>query len=191
MLASGHHEGDPRDGHELPTGVSRQPVPVDRREAVQEVRSVPHEHAALEAPQATAARPVESSGRVVVGEVVRHRRPGRDNRLGISLAYGEDFDLDGVADLWVGGRTDYDLASWMSRGAAWLFLGPFSGNQDVDDAAGHISGDSTSYAMGEGLAVGTGLLTGDGAAVAFGAPDVSEDESLAGLVLLYQAAESE
>ncbi len=62
-----------------------------------------------------------------------------DDQLGIDAAGGEDMDGDGIADLWVGSGVADDFGEW--AGAAYLFLGPVSGDLGPDDADASLHGE--------------------------------------------------
>ena len=79
--------------------------------------------------------------------------------VGYAVAVPGDVDGDGETDL-VATAPYYDYSASV-RGTAYLFLGPFSGSLDADDAEWTVTAPTSSDNLGR-AAIGIGDLEGDG-----------------------------
>ena len=107
-----------------------------------------------------------------------------DDEAGEALAAAGDVDADGYADLLVGSRNESSNGS--QAGAAYLVLGPITGDLDLGQADAKLLGEQAGDQAGESLA-GGGDLDADGHSdLLIGADDEGSAANAAGATyLLY------
>ena len=107
---------------------------------------------------------------------------GRENYAGNSVAGAGDVDGDGIADLLIGAwRADGEASD---SGAAYLALGPISGEPSLADADATLLGEDRNDAAGTSVA-SAGDVDGDGLAdLLVGASEAGEDDSEGGTAYL-------
>jgi len=109
-------------------------------------------------------------------------------RTGSSVAGPGDVNGDGLADLFIGAHNADGLV--FSSGAAYLVLGPVSGERSLGDADASLVGESQHDDAGIAVA-GAGDMDGDGLAdLLIGAPEAGYDNDEGGLAYLVLGAPS-
>ncbi len=108
---------------------------------------------------------VEGSGLnpqvINLGDAYVHQLTGESTRdeAGITVSFAGDIDGDGSEDMLVGAYLDDDAV--LNAGAAYLLLGPITGDLDLSTADAKLTGGSVSGHLGVSVE-GAGDVNGDG-----------------------------